>query len=528
GPEFGGAGGAQINIVTRGGGNEFHGSMFYFGRNDALNAKSVLLQQGQHKQLLRRNDYGYTLGGPVKKDKLFFFSSEEWNKEKRARVRSFNVPTAAERLGNFTDLRGCPTNGAKDSLGNPLPAGMPVDPTTNARFGASGQFGTPGAVAPTDMIPANQLSPAGQAYMAQIALPDIANPCGKNWIQGVTIPVDWREENVRGDINITKSNVLTLRFTNDSWKNPLHSDGEGGLWGEQAFPALSDSWDQPGKVAIAKLTTTIGSTSTNDFSFSWSANRINLSTGGDDPSLNRNIKAAFPTVFPQSGKLHGDQTAAPLCWCGAPSGFLGHFGPWSNAQDLLTWRDDFSRVVGRHVLKTGFSYSKNKKDEETGADNGGLWGATGHAKGNWNGTTGNEYSDYLLKDTMWGYGENVRNGRAQARWSDLEFYVGDSWKARQRLTLEYGFRWSFSPPVYDANNNNYSVFRPELLNLGTHINDPCNGIVLAKGAKLPSSTVCTGGTEATIGTNRSLAPSNYHLIAPRLGFAWDVFGTGRF
>src|SRR5258707_158088 len=121
GPEFGGAGGAQINIVTRGGGNDFHGSAFYFGRNDALNAKNVLLGPTDPKQLLRRNDYGYTIGGPIKKDKVFFFWSEEWNKEKRARVRSNQVPTALMRTGNFSELAGCPSQ-------------IPIDPTTGLRF----------------------------------------------------------------------------------------------------------------------------------------------------------------------------------------------------------------------------------------------------------------------------------------------------------------------------------------------------------------------------------------------------------
>lgn len=523
GPEFGGAGGAQINIVTRGGGNDFHGSVFYFGRNDALIAKNALLGPNDHKQLLRRNDYGYTIGGPIKKDKLFFFWSEEWNKEKRARVRSVQIPTIAQRTtGDFTDMRVCPTNGNVDSLGNPLPQGMPVDPNTNARFGASGKAGTPGAVAPTDIIPAGSLSPAGMAYLSQFPTPNRTNPCINNWVQGVTIPVDWREENVRGDMNITKNNVLTLRYTQDAWTNNLHSDGEGGLWGEQAYPALNDSWDQPGKVAIAKLTTTVGSSGTNDFSFSWSANRINLSQGGDNPGLNATIKAAFPTVFPQSGKLHGAATAEPLCWCGGPSNYIGHFGPWANGQDLFTWKDDFSKVKGKHILKTGFYYSKNKKDEETGNDNGGLWGATGHGGANWNGTTGNEYANYLLKATMWGYGENIKNGQAQARWSDLEFYGGDSWKVRSRLTVEYGIRWSFTPPVYDARNN-YSSFRPDLYQASLG-GAACNGILLPEGA----TNTCPPGTGGTIGTNRSLAPSNYHLIAPRLGMAWDVFGTGRF
>ncbi len=506
GPEFGGAGGAQINIVTRGGGNDFHGSAYYFGRNDALNAKNYLLGPTDHKQLLRRNDYGYTIGGPIKKDKVFIFWSQEWNKEKRARVRAFQVPTTAELGGDFRDLQACPSQIPKD----------PGNPDANGKFQPFTFNGQ------TNVIDPARLSPAGLAFLSQLAPTNRNNPCGINWVQGVTIPVNWREENVRGDVNITKSTVLTLRYTQDSWKNPLHSDEEGGLWGEQAYPSLSGDWDQPGKVAIAKLTTTIGSSATNDFTFSYSANRINILGGGDTPALNDTIKAAFQTVFPQSGKLHGAATASPLCWCGGASGLIGHFGPWNNGQDLFTWKDDYSKVMGRHILRAGIYYSKNKKDEETGSDFGGLWGngysgAIGYGTSVWSGATGNEYADFLLKGTVWGYGENVSDGKALARWSDLEFYVGDSWKARPRLTLEYGFRWAFTPPVYDANNN-YSSFRADLYK-GTGAT--CDGILLPSG----SSNTCPG---ATVGTNRSLAPSNYHLIAPRLGIAWDVFGTGRF
>ena len=509
GPEFGGAGGSQINIVTRGGGNDFHGTAYYFGRNDALNAKNYLLSPTDRKQLLRRNDYGYNIGGPIKKDKIFFFWSEEWNKEKRARVRANQVPTALMRAGDFSELAaaGCPGQ-------------VPIDPRTGVAF-ANNKFG-PG-----------DLSPAGVAFISQISLPNRSNPCTINWVQGVTIPVDWREENVRGDVNVTRNTVLTLRYTQDSWKNGLHSDEEGGLWGEQNYPSLSGNWDQPGKIAIAKLTTTIGSSSVNDFSFAWSANRINVSIGGDTPALNATIQTAFPYVYPATGKLHGTATASPLNWGGGPSGLTGHFGPWHNEQDLLTWKDDFSKVIGRHSFKTGMLYSTNKKNEETGADYGQLWGGSNETgayyvnpatqKSNGWGTTGTEYGDYLLKGVVFGYGENARDGVAQARWTDLELYAGDSWKIRPRLTLEYGMRYSLTPPVYDAGNN-YSSFRPDLYkaSLGTA---ECNGILLP--IYTPVNT-CPAGTGGTIGTNRGLVPTNYHLIAPRAGFAWDVFGTGKF
>src|SRR5579871_2919067 len=118
GPEYGQASGSVISIITRGGTNTFHGSAFYNGRNDALNtytffsapnAGKGLPLDGKDKQ--RRNDWGYSIGGPVLKDKLFFFWSQEWNHEIKGRQVSACVPTAAERAGDFSVL-GCNTSGS--------------------------------------------------------------------------------------------------------------------------------------------------------------------------------------------------------------------------------------------------------------------------------------------------------------------------------------------------------------------------------------------------------------------------------
>ena len=101
--EFGGASGAQVNIVTRSGTNEFHGSGYYFGRNDSLASTDYFLKQaGQPKGPLSINDFGGTIGGPVMKDRLHFFWSEEWNKEKRGITRATFVPTELERVGDFS------------------------------------------------------------------------------------------------------------------------------------------------------------------------------------------------------------------------------------------------------------------------------------------------------------------------------------------------------------------------------------------------------------------------------------------
>ena len=117
GPEYGQASGSVISIITRSGTNSFHGSVFYNGRNDALNtytffsapnAGKGLPLNGKDKQ--RRNDWGYSIGGPIHKDKLFFFWSQEWNHEIKGRQVSACVPTAAERTGDFSTL-GCNTAG---------------------------------------------------------------------------------------------------------------------------------------------------------------------------------------------------------------------------------------------------------------------------------------------------------------------------------------------------------------------------------------------------------------------------------
>src|SRR5882757_9308687 len=389
GPEYGGAGGAQINLVTKAGGNKYHGDVYYFGRNDKLNAENFFLGQQKascvvgdpvcgKKNYLRRNDYGYTVGGPVKKDKLFFFWSQEWNRERRGQVRQAWIPTAAEQGGDFSDLAAAriaagadPTQDAlltKKADGSQVPCGgpaMPQDPsaaTTRQPFAGY-------------IVPSAQLSPAGQAYLSQLPTPNITNLCAsQDWVSQVPIPLDWREENIRGDYNLTKSTTLMINFTNESWINPLHGYEEGGLWGDSNWAAVSDSWSQPSKMLVAKLTSTIGSNKVNDFAFSWSANRISITQAGDDPKLQQQIVSSMPLIFPTSGKLH-QNLPQQICWC---STYMGSLGPWSNRQDLYAWKDDFSISMKKHTFKMGVLYDQNAKDEEQGDEAGGMWGAAGY------------------------------------------------------------------------------------------------------------------------------------------------------
>ena len=148
GAEFGQAGGAQVNVVTKGGTNTFHGSGYYFARRDSWNSTEYFLKQaGLPTAPLKWDDFGGTFGGPILKDKLHFFVSYEKNKDDRSNTRTGFVPTEAERAGDFS---GAPLAGCTPPV--------PVDPLTGEPF-------------PGNVIPANRMSSAGLEYLKLYQLP---------------------------------------------------------------------------------------------------------------------------------------------------------------------------------------------------------------------------------------------------------------------------------------------------------------------------------------------------------------------
>lgn len=510
GAEFGQAGGAQVNIVTRSGGNEFHGSVYYFGRNDRLNATDYFLNLGgQKKAPLRRNDAGYTLGGPIIRDRAFFFWSQEWNRERRGVVNSALVPTAAEKTGDFTArfLSGCnPANPA---------ARVPVDPSTRQPF-------------PGNRIPADRISPAGrlilQLYPDANIAPSSSNPCpNPNWVAAISVPINWRQENVRADVHLSRSATVTVRYTQDSWDNGRTGGTVNGLWGDDPFPAVDSSWEQPAKSFVVKLVQTFGQKTVNDFQFSFSGNTILVNRGQGEQLMQR-INAAIPTIFPVSGKTYGTERTHPTFWGADGYAALWHLAPWDNFQDLFIWKDDFSSVAGAHTFKAGFLYSFNRKDETTAQPDEAaqFWGPGAGLNGWGGGTTGNYLADLLLRDMTHGFSEARAARKVRIRWRDIEAYVGDDWRVRPRLTLNYGIRYSFLRQPYLADNR-YAIFVPSLFSpaLGA---DPCNGLLLPRGTNFCREQGFRGGS---IADTRALVENDNNTIAPRFGLAWDPTGAGK-
>jgi hypothetical protein len=501
GAEFGGASGAQVNIVTRGGTNDFHGGVYYFGRNDSLASTEYFLKKaGQPKGPLSSHDFGGTIGGPIIKDKLHFFFSQEWNREKRGLTRSAFVPTAAERNGDFSApvIAGCSSP-------------TPKDPLTGQPF-------------PGNRIPQSRISPAGLLVMQLYPLPNTSTSGScNNWVTALNTPINWRQENARVDWSLTQRTHLMVRYTQDSWKNSSPSAQET-LWGDDPFPAVDSNWDQPGRSLTATLTKNIGSKGVNSLTFNYSANVITVTRGGTDPGLNSQIVSAVPGLFPDSIKEYGADRGHPIIsGRGSYGTTLQNMAPFKNNQNLFVLKDDFSAVFGRHFLKVGAVASYNQKNEDV-FDQGSAESPTFNdavgITGN-DDTTGNVLADLLLRGMAFDFSEPSADRSIRQRWRDAEAYVSDSWKLHPHVTLDYGVRWSRFENPYDVGDT-ISSFDPTTFNpaLG---GDACNGMLLPPGSNACQAAGLRGGTA---GPSRSLTKTK-SFFAPRLGLAWDVAGNGK-
>lgn len=530
GPEYGQASGAVINIVTRSGSNQWHGSLLYFGRNDALNATEYFAHAAEvaakanggkglpnnGKDTLRRNDYGFSVGGPIKKDKLFFFYSQEWNKEKRGETRNSCVPTVAEVSGDFSqDFHDNGKGQFVDQCNQP----RPNIPTNLQAAGNPYKFAN--------------ISPAGHDILLNFPAPNLGSLLanGANWSQSLPTPINWRQENARIDFNISHSQTLMFRYTQDNWENPFPNGTSAlGLWGDDPWPTLESNWAQPSKQIVGRLTSTIGTSMVNDAEFAYSNNRINITPGGTNPGLLAQTTRDLPPGYPFSVKT--SQLGIPTLWGGVGGYGSGNnlwlIAPWNNSLDIYTVRDDFSKVVSNHTFRFGGFLGWQGKNEDIGATSASEYPQFGASDWDTSIPTGNGAANLLAPGAKWGWVEQSKNVNAHIRWRDYETYAADNWKVRRNLTLDLGVRYSILAPPFQPDNQ-YTNFIPSLYNPALGSADACNGLWTVPGTNPCGAANQVYGTTFTSGTpgpNKSLKYTNYHLFAPRLGISWDPTGSG--
>jgi len=520
GAQYGRNGSGTVEIETKSGGSSFHGSAFEYLRNDIFNARSW--EQGQDvtepKAPYKKHDFGYTIGGPIyipnhynsDKRKTFFFWSQEWRREKNPSTILQNVPSDAERNGDFSALcvhepGDCPKNVANtaavpiDPVGQALLSLIPVANTTNGTF----SDGSP--------IPAVT--------------------------QTVSTPTTWREELIRVDHNLTDNYRLTFRYIHDSWSTVVPNP----LWGNGTsnFQDVQTNFVGPGTSFVARLNANITPTLLNEFVASYTSDHIFL-TALNNPALPSGFPMGFLFDNGFGGKLPSIQLGSNTAYGGGDG--LGQdtgYFPWNNANPVYTYRDNLTKVLGTHALTFGFYAAFAQKNEQNSPD---LQGILTFDSSNNTVSTGNALADMYLGNIA-----NYKQWSVQAKYYNryriFEPYFQDDWRVSKRLTLNLGLRVSLFGTYRERYRNAFN-FEPSAFNtaeiptldtsggatdgsLTPGSGNPLNGLVQCGGSG--GAVTPLPGYPSTIGPSSEAGCLKGHLFnpAPRLGFAWDPKGDGK-
>lgn len=496
-PENGRSSGGIVNVVTRAGTNSFHGSAYEFFRNDVLAANNFFNNRDQIKRpALRWNDFGFTLGGPIVKNKTFFFYSQEWRRIiTYTTFNSGQLPTQAELSGT-----------------------LPITVCTS--YDASGNCATRGNTI-------TNINPIAAAYVKDIfaKVQSINNPSNQTltWV-GRNI-FNYREENVRIDHSFSSKFNIFGRYLDDS----IPTQEPAGLFTGLGVPNVATtSTNAPGRNFATHATYVISPTLVNDtgYAFSWGAvlsDPTGLLSSAKSPDIN-------PTLVYNTGvKRVPDIDLCTFTAVACGQGLTG-FGPYRDYNRNHNFFDNLTWVRGHHSLKFGASYNYYTKDENVnggGGANGTYYffdGSLGTVTGPAEGTFEQMWANFLMGDVFQFSQSNI-DFRALVHQHEIEFYAQDEYRIRPTLTLDYGLRYSlFMAPTYG--NGELATFDPKLFN-------PANAPALNPDGTFPGGAdsgtytngIIVGGKNSPFG--QAVSRTFTHGFGPRIGFAWDPLGNGK-
>lgn len=514
GAQYGRNGSGTVEVETKSGTNHFHGDVYEFVRNDFFNARNFFDDPTLGAPPYKRNDFGYTLGGPfyipghynTKKDKTFFFWSEEWHYDRFPTAFNQAVPTNAERSGNFNDV--CPL-----ILPGQLPsmADCPIDPTTGTRYsGNQVPVDTANAQAILAMIPQSNTSSLSCGGIACFA-------------ESPSQPGYWREELLRVDHNLSSKERLTFRYMHDAWNTVTPQVLEFGIT-SSSFPTIQTFFQGPGTSLVAHLTSTFSSSLMNDFVASYTTDVLSTVNRGpwQRPS-SMTMTGLFNNGF--GGKLPGVTLNDPN---GAYNGGFTEdpaFVPWGNSNPTYTYRDNVIKIIGNHNLNFG-AYAAFAQKNEPGVPD--IAGLLTFDSTNSTVSTGNAFAD-LLTGRIASYQQTNLQPKYYNRYKIVEPYVQDDWHVLPRLTLNLGFRLSLFGTYREKFKQAFN-WEPLAYNPAQAPAIDINGSVTGQsGALIPGSGNPFDGLVQCGARGIPAGCLKGHLFnpAPRFGFAWDVFGDGK-
>jgi Carboxypeptidase regulatory-like domain/TonB-dependent Receptor Plug Domain len=569
--------GGVISIITKSGTGTLKGSAWYNGRRDRFNENDYFRESANiAKPLYRVNISGYGLGGPVvipglvdsrtgkgENKKFYFFVSQEYTDDARpSAITRTNMPTALEKAGNFSQTR--VTNGSIQPI---------IDPRTGVQFPSNiiPAAGTPGCGVQFSCI-----NPLGQRMLH--LLPDangITNPAvGQEWTSNSMYdlaPVHGRTNHVlRLDAVLsdkTRFNFRALKDRDDDWLQNFFYAGTGFV-----------NQNTPGLLLSGTMTRVVKPTIVNEMSFGYTHNRWGFKADDDFDyqSLYRSNLGVDPPRFepfdafndpPELGGFGSSQVdewpyAARYSASGGNrsnlEGYMVRNGnlplPRLNLSARFVFSNDMSITKGRHNFKMGLSLELNSKTEPGSANYMGNFDF-GHNANNPL-STGNGYANLLLGNFNT-YSELTNRVDRDVRHWQNDFYIQDNWRITPRLTLDFGLRMQHSGSDYEINNMHSGFFADQwnrnqaarvyrlVCTTGVPGNqacatanqraiDPAFPTVFLTSAAAGNLVPGTGSQINGISTDGlpdrkpgTFFTFPYFVYAPRVGFAWNMFGDGK-
>ncbi len=475
--EYGEFSGGQINVVTKSGTSAFHGDVFEFLRNTALDARNYF---SPTRGAFDQNQFGGTFGGPIRRNEIFFFGDYQGTRSTQGvDTGQIPVPSLAERKGNSLDLTG--------TVSGPYFASL----LTGLGYPAT-QGEAYSSVFPDGVIPTKAWSAPATNLLQYIPVPNNANGTFSTSAYNKTLRDD--KGAYRLDANTRWGLVSAYYFLDDWSQNNPFPVAQGGA-NVPGFNAL-----YTGRAQLLGLgnTKTLNATAVNEFRFSYlrDSNDLGKPVGGVGVSLASQgfeVGQGTPGIVPLSPATEGVESV----------GFNGlTFGTNTNelkqAANTFQWLDNFSKVIGTHTLKAGGEFHYDQVNVNAIAQFNGSFLFFGTE-------TGSDFADFLL-------GAPTQYNQSQLQpFYGRNKYVGiygqDSWRLRRTLTLNYGLRWDRIEPWYEKYNQ-IATFKPG-----------------------KQSVVFPGAPAGILyptdpGVPRTLAPPGNRDFAPRVGIAYSPSATG--
>jgi hypothetical protein len=494
GAQYGKNASGTVEVETKSGTNKFHGSAYEFLRNEAFNAHNYFDPPDTPKPPYKKHEFGYTIGGPIWKNHTFFFWSEGWRRENVPQNFYTSVPSAANRKGDFNDVCNVPD-----------PTDCPIDPNTGNPY------------------PGNRIlsiDPNAKALLGMIPLPTVNTSLGPVFEAAVPQPMRWREELFRIDQDINQKNRATFRYIHDQWDLTNASVTYGG----ESFPTIGTHFVGPGVSGVARLSTTFSPTLLNEFVASYTTDHIDLVN--TNPSVwTRPSDFTMTGLFPTNGGKLPDfcvstNGAYGGGFCEGPTAF-----PWHNSNPTYSYRDNVTKILGKHNLMFGGYFAASQKNEMAYVDVSGdlYFDSTSPV------STGNGFADMLMGNIA-NFAQDSSQPKYYVRYKFFEPFIQDDYHIAKNLTLNVGFRLSLygtfreiKKQVYNWNPSAYSRANAPGIDVDGSVTGQVGALLLTPGTTAYDGIVQCGAG----GTPLPCMKGHLFNPAPRIGFAWDPFGKGK-